>query len=253
MFLLSRRWIGFAIVVAVFAALCVRLGFWQYHRLEERLAENDRIAAHLSADPIPLSDVLTPEQSVPQSAEWTRITVEGRFDPSHEVTVRYKTREGQPGVNVVTPLVTDTGDAILVDRGWLKTNNRGDKPDHVPRAAEGEVQIHGWLRTDSGADSQAVTPHDAQVRAISSRGITDSVPYSLYHGYLNLRASSPEPDTSLTLEDEPDRGQGPHLFYAIQWWFFAALAVFGFGYFAVLEARARGTQRPNQAKSTSSA
>jgi cytochrome oxidase assembly protein ShyY1 len=35
----------------------------------------------------------------------------------------------------------------------------------------------------------------------------------------------------------PDLGEGPHFFYGLQWWFFAALAVFGFGYLTVDEVR----------------
>jgi cytochrome oxidase assembly protein ShyY1 len=32
--------------------------------------------------------------------------------------------------------------------------------------------------------------------------------------------------------ERPDLSNGPHFFYGLQWWFFAALAVFGFGYLA---------------------
>ena len=35
-FLLSRRWIGFACVVAVLAYLALQLGEWQFGRLEDR-------------------------------------------------------------------------------------------------------------------------------------------------------------------------------------------------------------------------
>lgn len=252
MFLLSRRWVGLALFVAILATVCIRLGFWQYHRLEERLASNEITQTHLQADPVPLSETLAPDQDVTDDDEWMRVTAEGRYDTAHQVTVRYKTRDGQPGVNVVTPLITESGDAILIDRGWMQTNNRGEKPDRVPAPPTGTVTVTGWLRPDSQADDQAVTPHGGQVRAIASGGITSHVPYDLYHGYISLRDSNPKPHTSLVAESKPDLGQGPHLFYAIQWWFFAALAVFGFGYFAYSEARDRKAPAP-QAKSTSSA
>ena len=44
--------------------------------------------------------------------------------------VRYRTRDGTAGVDVVVPLVTADGTALLVDRGWLQTD---------PAAAGGDV------------------------------------------------------------------------------------------------------------------
>lgn len=252
MFLLSRRWIGFALFVAILATVCIRLGFWQYHRLEARLASNEITQSHLQADPVALSDALTPRQNVTEKDEWMRVTAAGQYDTAHQITVRYKTRDSQPGVNVVTPLVTESGEAILIDRGWMHTNNRGEKPDQVPAPPSGIVNVTGWLRPDSQADDRAVTPDEGQVRAIASDGIASQVPYDLYDGYISLRDSEPEPNTSLATESEPDLGQGPHLFYAVQWWFFAGLAIFGFGYFAYSEARDRKAPA-DQAKSTSSA
>ena len=39
--------------------------------------------------------------------------------------IRYRTRDGVQGVDVVVPLVTDDGTALLVDRGWLETDPSG--------------------------------------------------------------------------------------------------------------------------------
>ncbi|MDP9444223.1 MAG: SURF1 family protein, partial [Actinomycetota bacterium] len=46
---------------------------------------------------------------------------------------------------------------------------------------------------------------------------------------------------ALVRTQPPDLNSGPHFFYGLQWWFFAALAVGGFGYFAWVEARDRRT------------
>src|SRR5699024_10728244 len=162
---------------------------------------------HLQADPVPLSETLAPDQDVTDDDEWMRVTAEGRYDTAHQVTVRYKTRDGQPGVHVVTPLITESGDAILIDRGWMQTNNRGEKPDRVPAPPTGTVTVTGWLRPDSQADDQAVTPHGGQVRAIASGGITSHVPYDLYHGYISLRDSNPKPHPSLVAESKPIWGR----------------------------------------------
>ena len=249
-FLFSRRWIGFAVFILVLAAVCARLGVWQIHRLDHRKAENAVITRHLAADPVPLSTVLGAGERVDDQSEWTRVRVSGRYDVAHEVTVAFMTRDGAPGVDVVTPLVTDSGSAVLVDRGWMATDNNRKRPTNVPAPPSGDVTVVGWLRQDSGADENAVKPVDGQVRAISSTAMAASVPYDLTSGYLNLRSQKPPAAKALALEPRPDLGQGPHFFYALQWWFFGGLAVFGLFWFAREELKER---RAAQAKETRSA
>ena len=113
----------------------------------------------------------------------------------------------------------------------------------MPAPPAGQVTVTGWLRQDSGADDHAVEPLDGQVRAISSTGMATSVPYDLVSGYLNLRSQDPPAAEPLQLEPRPELGQGPHFFYALQWWFFGGLAVFGWFWFAWTELKERRTGR----------
>ena len=238
-FLLSLRWIGFAIFVIMLAGVCTRLGFWQIHKLDHRLDQNKIVSKHFKADPVPLDSVLSVHDKQVEDDQWTRVTATGTYDVSKQVTVRFATRDAAPGALVVTPLVLDSGAAILIDRGWLATDNNSAKPTDVPPPPTGEVTVQGWLRADNGATGQPITPTDGQVRAISSLGMASHVPYDLYRGYLNLRSQTPPGAEGLAPEPKPELGQGPHFFYALQWWFFALLAVFGWFYFAWIEERDR--------------
>ena len=238
-FLLSRRWIGFALFVVVLAGICFRLGLWQLHRMEDRLDANDVIKGHLAADPVPLATVLKRGEEVDERAAWTRVRVAGTYDVENEVTVTFTTRDGAPGVDVVTPLVTSDGSAVLVDRGWLATQNTTERPENIPTPPTGEVTVTGWLRQNNGADRHAVEPRDGQVRAISSTGMASAVPYDLLSGYVNLRSQDPPAVKALELEPPPELGQGPHFFYALQWWFFGGLALFGLFWFAWTELKER--------------
>ena len=49
-------------------------------------------------------------------------------------------------------------------------------------------------------------------------------------GWVDLRSESPEPATPLQPVELPELDNGPHFFYGLQWWFFGALAIFGFFY-----------------------
>ncbi len=238
-FLLSRRWIGFALFVAVLAGACIRLGDWQFDRLEERRAENRVIARHLAADPVPLTQVVRRGGAVERADEWTRVRATGVYDVEHEIAVKFTTRDGAPGVDVVTPLVTSDGSAVLVNRGWMQTQNTTERPTDVPAPPPGAVTVTGWLRPDSDADVEAVRPVDGQVRAISSVGLAEAIPHPLVPGYVNLRSQQPPAAEPLQLEPMPDLGQGPHFFYGLQWWFFGGLALLGFVWFARVERRER--------------
>lgn len=233
-FLLSSRWIGFALFVVLLSAICVRLGLWQFDRLDHRLAQNKVISAHFKKDPVELPRGL----KVDDSTEWTRVTATGTYDADHQVTVKFTTRDGAPGVDVVTPLVMADGTAVLVDRGWIETKNTVDNPD-VPAPATGTVSVMGWLRQNNGAGGQATEALDGQIRAISSIGMAKSVPYDLADGYLNLRKQDPAASKELALEPTPELGQGPHFFYGLQWVFFALLATVGYFWFARAEAKER--------------
>lgn len=255
-FLLSRRWLWFALAVVLLAAICVRAGFWQYDKLDERQAENTIARSNLGAEPRPLDDVVAPRGDVDDEDEWTTVRVTGTYDTERQLTVKFSTRDGAPGVDVVTPLVLDDGSAVLVNRGWMPSSNTNERPTDIESPPEGTVEVIGWVRPDNGAGDEAVVPVDGQVRAVSSRAVAEAVPYELRPGYLDLRSQSGGPG-GLRLPPSPDLGQGPHFFYAVQWWFFALLAVVGFFWFARAEELERrsgaGRDGTDQARLTRSA
>lgn len=228
-FLLSRRWVLFALAVGLLALLCVRLGEWQFDRLHDREQRNEWTRTNLAAEPAPVEDVLAVGQTVPADREWMRVEVTGVYDADETVVLRYQARDGRSGVDLVTPLVTDAGTAVLVDRGWLATDNTGDLPTDPPAPPPGEVTVAGFARAGAPPlEATAVT--DGSTRAISSETIARALDYPVYGGYVAARSESPEAARPLEPVETPDLGEGPHFFYGIQWWFFAALAIFGFGY-----------------------
>ncbi|HUP99616.1 MAG TPA: SURF1 family protein [Aeromicrobium sp.] len=238
--MLNRRTIALTIGAFTLAALCVRLGFWQWHRMEHREHQQALIERHLGGKPVPILSVVQRKHPVTEDQEWTRVTATGRFDARREVTVKFTTREGRPGADVVTPLVLADGSAILVDRGWMATENTDARPSDVPRPPAGPVTIEGWLRPDNEAGDNAVVPVAGQVRAIASHGLRSYVGRDLLPGFVNVQ----QPRTpGLAPEPRPHVSHALNFFYALQWWFFAGLALIGPFWF----------NRDPQAKATRSA
>ncbi len=107
---------------------------------------------------------------------------------------------------------------------------------------DGQVTVTGWVRRD--ATGSATNVSELSTRAISSKRLAEEMPYPLYRGFLELAAESPAPATTLGPAELPDdTSNGPHFFYGLQWWFFGALAVFGFCYLAWDELRQRRDKR----------
>jgi uncharacterized protein YyaL (SSP411 family) len=70
--------------------------------------------------------------------------------------------------------VTGSGAALLVDRGWLRTDNAGTaEPSDVPPPPEGEVTVSGYVRADGTGDSTVVS--DSSTRAVNSERIGEAL------------------------------------------------------------------------------
>ncbi|WP_344004378.1 SURF1 family protein [Nocardioides lentus] len=246
-FLLTRRWVLFFVVVGLLTWLAYALGGWQFDRLHERQDRNAVIARNEAAPPAPPAELMTTGGDVSAADQWRRVEATGTYAVEDTVIVRYRTREGQAGVNVVVPLETAEGPSLLVDRGWVATSNRGATVADVPAPPEGEVTVVGWLRTNATGDSSAVT--DNSTRAISSARIGPALDREVYGGFVDLDSEDPAPEVAPSPNGLPELSEGPHFFYGLQWWFFGLLAIVGFGYLAYDEWRGRpGGSRPRAAR-----
>ena len=232
---LTRRWLLFALTVLLLAAVTWRLGEWQFDRREARLADNAAIERNLAAAPAPVADVLRVDTGPTTREEWRRVTATGVYDDSATVVVRYQTRDGAAGVDLVTPLRTAEGPWLLVDRGWTPTQNRGGERPAGVVAPTGEVTVTGWVRANASENVATVT--DGSTRAISSVTIAPLLDGPVYAGFVDAESEMPAVAEPLVPAELPELGGGPHFFYGLQWWFFGLLAIVGFFYFAYDERR----------------
>ena len=232
---MSRRHVIAVILALIVAAVCVRLGIWQLDRLGERRARNAQVAARANAAPVMLTEI--PADAVPE--RFRRVRAEGTFDFEHELVLTGRTREGSPGVHIITPLRLDgSGRAVWVNRGWV----------YAPDAAS--VDLSRW-REPARATIEGYSEHfpadQAQParsesnprawRRLDASEIADVVPYPIAPFYLVALSSHRAGDGDI-LESGPQANvparltlpaldEGPHKGYAIQWFAFAAIALVG--------------------------
>jgi cytochrome oxidase assembly protein ShyY1 len=269
-FLLSRQWAILTLLGLVMIPVMIRLGFWQLHRHEHRVANNRIIAAALKAAPVPVESVTHPGYSVPHQDLYKTVSARGHFDTAHEVVARHRTAGNggtddeaggqQIGYHVITPFVLDDGRAVLVNRGWVEGGDDPTKFPPVPAPPSGEVTVVGRLRPDETTGTTGIRDRKGlpprQIMLISSTKLAADVPERLVGGYLELVSIAPAPDWKHqpALIPEPDHSSiGPHLAYAIQWWLFSAMVPVGW---VVLLRRERAeilAQRAQQAEESASA
>ena len=228
-FLLSRRGLTLATIAVVLTVACVLLGLWQMDRYELRQDRNSAVTTALDAPSVPLSDVLPAGGPLPDGAEWRTVVVEGRYDPSAQVTLRLRPVDGQAGLQVLTPLVQPDGTAVLVDRGFLPTQQAGQQVD-VPEPASGTVEVTGRLRLSetgrgSGIDVDSQPP---SIRFVDLESLDGELGLDLAPVWVERLTQTPPDPGEIAPIPAPTLSAGPSLIYSIQWFLFGVIAVVGF-------------------------
>lgn len=229
-FLRRPRWLALGFIVLIIIPSFFLLSRWQLSRLDERRHFNALVTEHGAAQPVPVDEVMAAggdPASVGEAQRWLPVTATGRYDERGQVLVRKRPLDGQNGFWVVTPMITQSGAVLAVNRGWIKAEGGATDVQAVPPPPAGEVSIVG--RVQPSEEAPAEQPGD-----LPAGQVTDlSVPLvaagaTAYPGYVELVSSDPEQAEGLTPIPLPELSDGPHLSYAVQWIFFAVVAVVGF-------------------------
>ena len=242
-FLFSRRWLGILAAVVLFAAACGLLADWQLHRLEGRHARNHLIRDNLHAPVTPADQALAVGRDPAGDREWLPVRATGHWDVAHQLVVRLRPYNGDVGFYVITPLVTEAGPAVLVNRGWVPAGEGGATVPPVPAPPGGTVTVTGRLRpTEPPATGAAPPP--GQITRIDVPGIARTLPYDVYGGFLELTRQDPKPTKAPRIIPPPEPSEGPHLLYTVQWILFGLMA---FGGYVVLARREAADRRAARA------
>ena len=229
-FLRQPRWLALGFLVLVIVPSFVLLSRWQLHRLDERRQANAVIAANAQQAPVPVGTVLTPgapASSVTDSVTWRQVSATGHYDASGQVLVRKRPFEGANGFWVATPLVTDSGTVLVVNRGWIAASGGASAVQAVPAPPSGEVTVIGRVQASQDApDPQPTDLPAGQVTDLDVALVAHGAP--AYPGYVDLVSSDPAQAAGLMPWPVPDLSEGNHLSYAMQWIVFAIIAVGGF-------------------------
>ncbi|WP_347302030.1 SURF1 family protein [Croceibacterium sp. TMG7-5b_MA50] len=221
----AGRWV-IAAIALLLAALCVSLAVWQVQRRTWKHQLIEAVETRATAIPViaPGPDrwpAITENDDV-----YRRLTATGTFRHDREVLVQAVTDLGG-GFWVMTPLTTDSGFTVLVNRGFVPR----DRTDPANRAAgnpAGPVTVTGLLRiTEPGGgflrsnDPAAGRWFSRDVAAIArAQALGPVAPYFIDADGTGNAGGYPV--GGLTVLNFPDN----HLPYALTWAALAGLCLF---------------------------
>ncbi|NDG37881.1 MAG: SURF1 family protein [Betaproteobacteria bacterium] len=133
------------LVVAVLsAALTARLGVWQLDRARQKLDLQQQILSRAALVPLPQS-MLARNASDAQAQQYRRTSLRGRWLSERTIYLDNRQMNSRQGFYVLTPLLLDEGDAVLVQRGW-SPRDFADRSRLVPLdTPAGEVTVTGRI------------------------------------------------------------------------------------------------------------
>ncbi|WP_454016181.1 SURF1 family protein [Azospirillum sp. Marseille-Q6669] len=221
--------------VAVFTSL----GVWQVERLFWKLDLIQRVEERVQAAPVLAPGLEDWPAVTAASQEYRRVSVTGRFLNDKETLVQAVTERGG-GFWVLTPLRTDRGFTVLINRGFVpperrSTDSRPDGLIDTDTTVTGLLRVTepggGFLRTNDPAQDRWYSRDVAAIAA--ARGVTEAAPY-----FIDAEASPPggSPVGGLTVL----KFRNNHLVYALTWFALALMLIAASLYVARSERRRRG-------------
>lgn len=215
------RNLGLSLLALLILTGCLIAGDWQFERGMDRRSENADIERNFEFDPAPFSiaNSMNEEERI-----WRLFTISGTFISEEEILMRNRYHDEQYGFGVATLFQLDDGRKVWIDRGWVKAGASATTPPLIVPVPQLAVDLVVRYRNDA-LDAKirgsffATGGQTSQLRKWNEEAEVASESF-----YFDLVGGDFIPDVPTEL---PRISDGPHIAYAIQWWFFGVLTLFG--------------------------
>jgi cytochrome oxidase assembly protein ShyY1 len=228
-------WVAAHAGIVVLAIAFALLGRWQWD-VGHKVAP--LTAAELAAwrTPEPVGSVIT-ASGLNGTQVGRAVSVAGSYDSARQLLVPGRSLGGKTGYYVLAPLVTGSGQAIVVNRGFLAAV--GDTVPAVPAAPAGRLTVTGWAAEPESTTGEVNANGIAQQQQSATATAADEIQY-VSPAVLVNRWPYHLPDAYVTATDRASLAGGlslipaplpPHgtswdllnICYAFQWWLFIVI------------------------------
>ncbi|TPK66810.1 SURF1 family protein [Mesorhizobium sp. B2-4-15] len=206
----------------------VGLGIWQLERRVWKLDLIARVDQRIHAPVVDAPGPVSWNGLTAAGSEYSHVRLAGRFLSGANTLVQAVTELGG-GYWVLTPMRTDHGFVVLVNRGFIPQERkvefeRESSGFTAPAVIDGLLRMSepggGFLRKNDAADNRWYSRDVAAIAAV--RGLTDVAPY-----FVDAEASGMDnwPRGGLTVVNF----RNSHLVYALTWFTLAAMLAVALG------------------------
>ncbi len=228
-------WLAAHVGIVLLAVAFALLGRWQWdvgHKVAPLTAAD--LTTWRTAQPV---DSVITSDGLNGTQVGQSVTVTGSYDSTRQLLVPGRVLNGKTGYYVLTPLVTGSGDAVVVNRGFLLPT--GGAEPAIPAAPAGRITVTGWAAepesTTGEVNANGITQQDQtaaatepnEVQYISPPELVNRWPYHLRDGYVTATdTASRAGGLSLIPAPLPPHGTTWDLLnvcYAFQWWLFIVI------------------------------
>lgn len=220
-FVLRPLWLLSHLFAASVIVAFVLLGFWQLDRHDQRADRNATVEARTERPAVPVGSALD-EVDDPSELRFRTVTAAGTFGEG-VLLVDNRSKDGLPGVWVLSPLRLDDGSVLVVNRGFQFPEGGEVDPPDVPR---GTVTLEGtvatWEDRDCGVrrdDAGDPVGTACLLRSAAEEAFGSDVAPIV----VQRQASDPPAPDVLAPVPLPELDAGPHRSYAFQWFTFAVI------------------------------
>ena len=219
-----------AACVAITVFTLGRLGIWQLDRAAEKLEAQAELQAELQQNAPAIQDIspheLTPENPTLQNRH---VTLQGQYLNERTILLAGEFWDGQIGYGVVTPFrVEETGELVLVSRGWTTGMLPPDTPPYL-NPVEGNVEIAAQVYVPAPNARVIASEVDASQWPLRMRSLEIDVIEQVLGEQIfpfEVRLTEDQPGTLVRHWPAVNADVNQNLFYAIQWFSFSLIVLF---------------------------
>ncbi len=227
----TKGLVGLTAAMLAALAVLVGLGLWQLQRLHWKQGLLAQIEARTKGPPITLEDAVALAREG-RDPNYYRVRVDGRFHHAKERYL-YAVSDGRVGWHIITPLETEDGDMVLVDRGFVPDELK-DPSSRALGQVDKLVTVTGIVRSPE-IQGPFIPDNEPEANRWFWRDLAGMARSALPAGAIQVAPFFLDADKSEVPGGWPEGGQtrlettNNHLQYAITWFLLGACLLIVYG------------------------
>lgn len=203
---------------------CVGLASWQIERRSEAVSKIERVANNYDLEKVSFEEVSSLSGDAVVAYEWRKVELSGSYMSDDTLLVRNRAVAGQPGFVQLVPFLLETGETVVVERGWIAADSDLNPsntflPSDSLKSLVGRVRLGETVPNRESPSRQITSINLPEIEEFFSLAIEKDF-------YVRMVTESPAESSYPQPLSRPVLDEGNHLSYAVQWVIFAVMGFF---------------------------